>query len=247
MAGTPEHSITYASFPGERPILSGGRLISGWVEKNDGLWSVQLPEVRQGRWFFRQLFVSGNRQRRARDPNEGFFRIDAAGEDNRTSFRYSGSNIHSYANPGDAEIVFLHDWSISRVGIRNIDGRHRNSDFHRSDRLAGSQLLPHYGIRTPSALLRGACPELLDSPGEWYLDRREGVLSLLPQKGVDLNRVAVVAPVLEQLLIVRGDPESGRQVQNVRFVGLTFSHCAAPRFPSGYAGYPGRLSRNAVD
>ncbi len=235
-AGSAEHSVTYAAFPGERPIFSGGRLITGWVEKQDGRWSVPLPEVAAGRWYFRQLFVNGDRQRRARDPNEGFHRIVAAGEDDRTSFQYAEGDVRPYANLGDAEIVFLHDWSISRVGISKVDEETTTVTFtdpigsrgHNFFRISGFERHPRYYVE--HAL------ELLDAPGEWYLDRRAGTLTLQPPEGVVLNRVEVVAPVLEQLLIVRGDPERGRPVQNLRFVGLTFAHAAAPSTPSGYAG-----------
>jgi endoglucanase len=38
------------------------------------------------------------------------------------------------------------------------------------------------------------------------------------------------------LLTVQGDAAKNRHIVNLRFEGLEFSHCAAPQFPSGYAG-----------
>ena len=72
-SGAEGAPIKYSAYPGEKPILSGGRRIAGWKRVDDGLWSVQLPEVEAGHWDFRQLFVNGRRRQRARIPNEGWF------------------------------------------------------------------------------------------------------------------------------------------------------------------------------
>ena len=52
-------SVTYESYPGELAVVSGGRVISGWKPAGKGLWKADLPEVRAGKWSFRQLFVNG--------------------------------------------------------------------------------------------------------------------------------------------------------------------------------------------
>ena len=70
-SGTDRHTITYAAWPGEKVVLSGGRKISGWQRGQGQLWTVELPEVKAGQWYFRQLFVDGRRANRARTPNPG--------------------------------------------------------------------------------------------------------------------------------------------------------------------------------
>src|SRR5438105_2266333 len=69
--------FTIAAYPGETAILSGGRRIGNWrkVERKPGLWEAELPEVPNGKWYFRSLFINGQRKHRARTPNAGFFRI----------------------------------------------------------------------------------------------------------------------------------------------------------------------------
>ena len=85
---TPDHSgpsarqpLVISAYPDEKPILSGGRRITGWRRAVDkpGCWQAELPEVRAGTWYFRQLFVNGQRKVRARTPNDGFFRIQEIG------------------------------------------------------------------------------------------------------------------------------------------------------------------------
>ena len=52
--------VTYAAYPGEKPILDGGVRIEGWKVKKRGkatMWVVDLPEVAAGEWYFKQLMM----------------------------------------------------------------------------------------------------------------------------------------------------------------------------------------------
>ena len=73
-SGTPQGPVVFTAAPGEQPVLSGGRVISGFQQRGS-LWETVIPEVKDGKWYFRQLFVNGERRQRARSPNEGYFRI----------------------------------------------------------------------------------------------------------------------------------------------------------------------------
>ena len=68
-SGSAAAPIRYAAAPGERPVLRGGRRITGWRRVGEGVYEADLPEVRDGAWQFRQLFANGRRQTRARCPN----------------------------------------------------------------------------------------------------------------------------------------------------------------------------------
>lgn len=48
-------------------VISGGRTITGW-KKTGERWTTEIPEVREGKWHFRKLFVNGQRRPRARAP-----------------------------------------------------------------------------------------------------------------------------------------------------------------------------------
>ena len=72
-SGTEQSPITYrAAIPGAVTI-SGGVRIEGWRPESNGVWSADVPEVREGKLYFRQMFVDGRRAVRARSPNQGFF------------------------------------------------------------------------------------------------------------------------------------------------------------------------------
>ena len=79
--------------------------------------------------------------------------------------------------------------------------------------------------------------EMLDQPGEWYLDRSKGILSYWPMDGQDMSKAQVVAPVLRQLLEIAGT--SDQMVRNLHFKGLAFRHVdwLIPQW--GFAGRQG--------
>ncbi len=232
-SGTRDHSITYAAYPGERPVFSGGRRITGWKKGVGRLWTVEVPEVRADKWDFRQLFVNGRRAVRARSPNTGFFRVVKAGPDRRSGFTFREGDIKPWADLRDVEVVFLHDWCTSRVRIGALD--QKSNTVKLADPIGGLKSRWSFinGFEPHPRYYVENAPELLDAPGEWYLDKQRGVLSYYPRAGEDMAKAEVIAPVLERLLEVRGDAK--RPVRNLRFRGLTFAHSewALPKF--GYA------------
>src|SRR5437016_9675 len=50
----PEDSgFVMETYPGESPILSGGRPIRGWKQiAGKNLWAADIPQVREGKWIF---------------------------------------------------------------------------------------------------------------------------------------------------------------------------------------------------
>jgi hypothetical protein len=68
---SPDVSLTIAAFPGELATLSGGRrLACDWRPYRDGIYQCDLPEAAGGHLDFDQLFINGQRQVRARYPNQ---------------------------------------------------------------------------------------------------------------------------------------------------------------------------------
>lgn len=225
------HRVVFRAAPGATPIISGGRTITGWTRDPSGTLSVQLDDVAKGKWSFRELFVNGQRRPRARHPNEGFLRIDEAFADKRTGFTFRSGDLPTAVIDG-AELVFLHDWSISRIRILSVDHKQRRLTLSAN---IGNQA-KHYEIdyfeKHPRYFIEDH-RALLDAPGEWYLDRQAGRLTYDPMPGESVDNIRVIAPRAPALLIVRGTAD--QPVRNVHFQGLTFAHAAWPLPPGGYA------------
>jgi len=224
-SGTAEHSISYVACPGEQPVISGGRFIGGWQVQADGTWKTTIAPVKSGDWTFRQLYVGGKRATRARHPNSGYLRVEQVGTDRRTNFRYKTGDLQSYANVENIELVFLHDWSITRVPLKSIDESTRTLTVQHQVGGPSRWAVMNWFEAQPRYFLENSA-EFLDEPGEWFLDRTSGDLTYRPRPGEQPDTTRVVAPVAEQLLVVQGDPESGRPVCNLHFVGLSFEYSA---------------------
>ncbi len=68
-SGTKDRPVRYRAYPGEKPILSGGRPVAGWHKGEGSLWEARIPSAEARKWAAKQLFVEGERQIRARHPN----------------------------------------------------------------------------------------------------------------------------------------------------------------------------------
>jgi hypothetical protein len=66
--------------------------------------------------------------------------------------------------------------------------------------------------------------ELVDQPGEWYLNRQTGVLTYWPLPNEKLGEVEVIAPRLTELVRLAGDADKGQFVEHVTLRGLAFHH-----------------------
>ncbi|QDU61488.1 hypothetical protein Pan216_23480 [Planctomycetes bacterium Pan216] len=242
--GDAKRSVSYEAFPGETPIISGGRRIAGWTVNEDGSWSVQLPEVASGKWTFRELFVDHQRSERARYPDTGYLRVEKVGPDKRTSFTYSSGDVKPVADVSNVELVFFHDWSISRIPLSGIDETTRTvTTAHPVGPLAKHYQMDNYEPN-PRYYLENAI-DYLDAPGEWFLDQATGVLTYRPREGESPTDTEVIAPVAEELLLVQGTDE--KPVTNLHFRGLNLRHCAwnLPEggYAAGQAGYHERRGK----
>lgn len=232
---TPEDSgseaapITYAAYGDERPVLSGGRVVTGWREGANGVWTAELPEVRSGLWTFRQLYVDGELRRRARIPNEGFLRV--------ASFPENDPNIHyhtdvqrfgfapgdlepSWKNLEDVEVIVYHFWTDSHLPIASIDPRANVVTFrHKAGKVFTDDFTDEGARYVVENVFEG-----LDAPGEWYLDRPTGLLSYIPMPGEDLRSLEVIAPHLPEFIRIEGRPLERSYVEHVTFRGLAFRY-----------------------
>ncbi len=238
MAGDERFNVTLRAAPGAEVILSGGVLIEGWTDGGEGLARAEVPAAREGAWAFRELFVHGSRRPRARHPNllpgdkPQYLRVVQALPDRRTGFTFNpGELAAARVSPG-AELVFLHDWSTSRVTVRGVDDA--DSTLRVRDPIGCRP--PHYAIDHFEKHARYWVENsrgLLDAPGEWWLDERAGVLWYRPLPGEPLAQLRVEAPRASGLLRAMG--RADRPLRGLVLEGLTLEYSAWALPPQGYA------------
>ena len=238
-SGTQAHSITYGAYPGEAPVISGGRLIEGLAEHETevGVLEATLPRVLAGETYFRQLFVNDRRVGQVRMPKTGFYLMDGPiALDGPASFHYQPGEIEpSWADSGDVEVVGLARWAEIRMPIASVDAETRTAELtgaaptHNWNGYDGAR---YFVLNAPVPLAHD----------EWWLDRQTGVLQYSnvndwyeEDGALRPPPVSAVAPEIEVLVELRGEPADGQYVRNLHLSGLTFRHTRAPKLDGGYA------------
>ena len=216
--------------------FSGGEVLSDWTEIKPGVVQTKLPDVAAGNRWFRTIWNAGDGKSlvRCRMPKDGYFRIEKTGEDRRTNFTWQGDDLKSYEDLSNVELVFIHDWSITRCPIQSLD---TGTKTLRVPRQIGSGLhffkIDHWEAQ-PRYFVENSI-QFLSKPGEWHLDRATGKLTYCLQEGETAESLVLIAPKLENTLIVAGTADSPVQHLGVEKVG--FSHTGArPEAENTYWG-----------
>ncbi len=248
-SGTAACPITYAAAPGAKPVLSGGRRITGWRKEADGLWAADVPDAKSGQWTFRQLFVNGHRRTLARHPNKGYFRIQgraaalvdpATGKEKDSSkiaFRFNPGDIKPWPDLTDINAVVFRNWETAMLRLESVDPKLNTVKFTGPMKWAFKPRSRYYIENAPDAL---------DAPGEWRLDKRQGVLHYRPMPGEDMATAEVIAPRLKYLVRIQGEAEAGLLVSHVRFEGLSFQHAAYRLEPQGHSDWQAAVTVEAA-
>ncbi|MFA6134216.1 MAG: right-handed parallel beta-helix repeat-containing protein [Phycisphaerae bacterium] len=237
-SGTDACPITYAAYPNEKPILSGGRRITGWRagQINDKPCLVaDLPEVSAGKWHFTQLFVGQQRRPRSRLPESGFFRFAKLPPPNDqpdykngpNSAEFTPGDLAAWRNLDDLELVVLQGWRDRHLRIAGIDEKEHVVKFV----TPGGVLQDEKG--QPARYYVTNVAEAVTQAGQWYLDRPAGRLYYLPQDGETADNLQAVAPRLERLVVFKG--EESKPVQHIRLERLALRH-AEFHYPTNKIG-----------
>jgi parallel beta-helix repeat protein len=227
-SGFQKATVTYAGVPGQEPVISGGVPVTGWQKGEGNLWTTTVPGVKEGKWYFHSLWVNGNRCTRARSPNDDwYFAAGPVAEISRDpqresdpatkkGLKYKDNDIQKWTNLDDAMVVVYHAWTASQHYIESID------EANKIVRFANPSYSP-MGFWNELRYHVENVREALDAPGEWYLDRKTGVLTYYPRPGEDMTTAEVIAPRLETLLKIEGEPGE-RKAQNIKFSHISFQH-----------------------
>ena len=238
-SGTRDCPITYTAYPGEQPVLSGGRRLTEWKPYKGRIRQCAVPETKGGKWKFRQLFCNGRRMTRARYPNldpdkpgyAQWLHIEApVSPDGDRAFRYRpGTFEHSWAKPTEGEVLIWHrhEWWPAFIPITSVRETERIIELAHAGR--ASDVAPwclHKELRPDNRFVVENLLEELDQPGEWCLDSEEGVVYYWPPDD-PIEDAEIVVPALSTLIDLEGRiwrPEKdGAFVSWVTVSGLTLT------------------------
>jgi hypothetical protein len=245
--------VTYAAYPHEKPIVSGGTRITGWRASGDPARKIYVASAQGQR--FRQLYVGDTRGIRARFPNldastsyltaraifqgpDGYLRVDV---DTGSLGAAVKSHLASPAYRKDMEIVMYYSWNMSRLRIAR--GADTGTGTFRlviaspdgqveaiKSRLLPSSTYKFHGQRFHLENHRG----FVNAAYEWYLDPADDLVYFRAPdtvaSAVDVEALGIVVPMgtaagdNETFVTLRGRSATGEAVRNLRFERLILAH-----------------------
>jgi len=229
-SGTAEAPVVFRAFPGERPVLTGGRPITGFSTYRNAVLKADTGTQGLGGKRFRLLVFAGRRQEMARTPNR-----DARDMNGGTWAYVEGQRMDMYADrPDEDGYVAAHrdldfwqrnvprytrelavrpedvrEWEHPEDGEVSIFPRFNWShsllpieSFDAVTRTLHLRPGGFYEIRPGDRYFVQGHLEDLDSPGEWALDPRTETLYFWPPE--PLKGRPVYAPVLDSVATLTG-------------------------------------------
>ncbi|WOJ88300.1 right-handed parallel beta-helix repeat-containing protein [Methylocapsa polymorpha] len=231
-SGGEGHVVTYASYPGESALISGGRVLKGFVvDRATGFWKLHIPDVQGGAWTFNEIWVNDARVGWPVRPVRGGDRFHVAaqvassGSAARDAIRppFSGAAREKLTRstakpPTNTDRFGFNAGEISAAWTNPAEIRIRVS--HPS---SSSSLIPVASIDMANHIVTMNSHTLNDTlpvgtpwrrenvyedlgtngqVGEMYLDRTTGVLTYVPRLGETPANSTVVAPVADQLILI---------------------------------------------
>lgn len=215
-----------------RTVVSGGLTVAGWEPCGGGLWRARVPQMVRYGFTFEQFFVGGRRATPARTPNEGRFLARGSRETvhlpgTPTAF-YATQEVFLQPNDfrhlarlspeemQDVSVRFYHKWDVTEKRPASLRRDSSSIFFH------GLGMKSWNRINKDTRYFLQGFRAALDSPGEWWADRRNGYLYYMPREDEDLRTATCTAPVLSQWLIIRGTPDA--PIKDIEFRDIAFRH-----------------------
>ncbi len=226
--------LTFAAFPGETPVVSGGKPITGWKQLQSAppelpasavgkVWVADMPE---GLERFYTLYDDQGRLNRARDSGFAY----AKPGDKRT-LHFPDRALKNWDNIEDVEIQARpgRAWAINMLPLASVD---EDSGVATTGASATYEMgpLPGY-LHDPEASVVWVenILEALDEPGEWVVNTKTRKIYLWPSDPApDGSPRGILVPTTTELIRVEGeidyDGPTDTPVRGMAFSGLTFSH-----------------------
>ena len=243
LLGAEDKDTVYKAASGDVSI-TGGFCIQNWKADGVGVWSAEVPGLKEGTVYFEQLFVNNVRAIRARWPKiqtdwafgetRKDYLIPQAVKQVITTNANKAVIIEQYviAKPGEldvlakvskeelrtAALVVHHNWDTTRRIILDYDAANNTV------KMAGGQWKPWNPWRNNSLFYVENVRSAFTDPGEWFLAKQEGKVYYRPRSGEDMKKAVVQAPRNGMVQLVKMDG-----CVNIAFTGLQFGVSDTPR------------------
>ncbi len=215
--GNDFSGVTYRNIPGEEVIFTGSYDITEWENGTINGIACLTAKVDTENGYFRSLFKGEKRLSNSIWPKEGVFTVknsklsDALFPDSdyfklHAAFYANKGEIMDFANVKDVNVRIMHKWCDDILPLLSAD----TSDGRVVLRKAAAM-----SIDDGDNYIYENVKEALSLPGEWYLDKAEGILYYIPQDGETSDNLVLSAPVTQAFIDING-------VSDISFQGIKF-------------------------
>lgn len=224
-SGTNGYSIIYGSFGGENAVLTGGKEVKNFVlcDREKNIYRASLTEngITLSDVAPRQFYVNGIKATRAR--SEGGLSEETEYEGN-IGYRTPDVFLADYQKPEELEFVYTYGWTNSRCGVEKIERDGADAVITMNSKYEawywGCNGVGNSRFRFP--IFYENAYELLDEPGEWYIDSDSMYIYYIPRSYENLSEAKCILPVGEGILNVNGTIDEN--VCNIRFENIDFEY-----------------------
>ena len=219
-------NVTFEPYGDGEVQITGGRQITDF-EKTEFMGTpcvgAHIPDVADGKWSFTDLYVGGLRAERTRLPSVGCFRMKET--ENPTTALFGPSKWFVAADEDLAQFSSLYAFEDAFVSFNHywID---EHTPIERLDAETGRVYMTYrtrFNIRPEQDYILENVAEQFKNPGEWYLDRANGILYYIPRNEAEWENLPEIwAPVTSKLVVVSGHHD--HVVSGVHFKNITFAY-----------------------
>ncbi len=210
--------VLFRSIPGEEVVFSGSREISQWEEGSINGIDCLVARVDTSENYFRSLFKGEERLSNSVWPKEGVFTVkdallsDALLPDSEyfqlhAAFYANKNEIMNFTNVQDVNVRIMHKWCDDILPLYSADASSGRVVLRKAAAMT---------IAEEDNYVYENVKEALSLPGEWYLDRSEGLLYYIPRENETAENLVLNAPVTDSILNINNT--SDISFQGIKFI-----------------------------
>jgi len=217
-SGTANCKIIYQNFKDEVPVISGGKLITGWklYDKTKNIYRANVGDL-----TFRQLYINGNWGTRARTPDKTK-NTDITWDAEGKKIKIGKKNIAQWKNFDKVEMVTINAWTGNHLRLKNFTTDSLFAYVSIKDEEQCVFRVAAFAFQGKEYFFENAY-EFLDNEGEWYLNNSDQSLYYKPRKGENMSVAEVIAPKLINVVKIEGSGFDA-MATNIQFKGISFMH-----------------------
>lgn len=210
-------NVTFTAYNNEKVVFTAGTPYTGFEETTvNGVRAFKKNVGTDA--DFHMMFNETTTLKRTRYPETGYFTVGKVSDsdikapsteslfNSYIGFYAKAGEMQNFKNLQDVTVRILHYWKDEMVTVKSFDPADNHVEISRGTSMR---------IGADDRYFLENVFEALNEPGEWYLDKAEGVVYYIPQEGEEASTLTLWGSETETLISVDG-------VDGISFEGILF-------------------------